>query len=81
MPLLLKTLLRKWIRASIALTLVAAVFCFFVVLPQPAHAQLGLGGVFSAINSVIGIITNTIGPLLQTGIGDLKLISSVTQAF
>jgi hypothetical protein len=62
------------------MTLVAVLF-LFVALPQPAHAQLGLGGVFSAINSVIGIITNTIGPLLQTGIGDLKLISSVTQAF
>ena len=81
MLLLLKTLLRKRIRSSIALTLVAAVLCFFVVLPQPAHAQLGFGGVFSAINSVIGIITNTIGPLLGIGIGDLKLISSVTQAF
>ena len=79
--LLSKTLLRKRIRSSIALTLLAAVLCFFVVLPQPAHAQLGLGGVFSAINSVIGIITNTIGPLLHTGIGILNGINSVTQAF
>ena len=81
MLLLFKTLLRKRIRSSIALTLVAAVLCFFVVLPQPAHAQLGLGAVFSAINGVISIITNTIGPLLHTGIGILNGISSVTQAF
>ena len=81
MPLLLKTLLSKRIRSSIALTLVAAVLCFVVVLPQPAHAQLGLGGVFGAINSVIGIITNAIGPLLQTGIGILNGINSVTQTF
>ena len=81
MLLLLKTLLRKRIRSSIALTLIGAVLCFFVVLPQPARAQLGFGGVFSAINSVIGIITNTIGPLLHTGIGILNGINSVTQAF
>src|SRR6516162_4195538 len=81
MLLLSKTLLRNRIRSSIALTLIAAVLCFFVVLPQPAHAQLGLGGVFSAINSVIGIINNTIGPLLQSGIGILNGINQVFQAF
>jgi len=81
MLLLSKTLLRNRIRSSIALTLIAAILCFFVVLPQPAHAQLGLGGVFSAINSVIGIINNTIGPLLQSGIGILNGINQVTQAF
>jgi hypothetical protein len=81
MPLLLKTLLRKRIRSSIALTLVAAVLCFFVVLPQPAHAQLGLGPVIDAVNAVIGIINNTIGPLLQTGIDILNGINQVTQAF
>ena len=81
MLLLFKTLLRKRIRSWIVLTLVVAGLCFFVVLPQPAHAQLGLGGVFSAINSVIGIINNTIGPLLQSGIGILNGINQVTQAF
>ena len=81
MLLLSKILLRNRIRSSIALTLIAAILCFFVVLPQPAHAQLGLGGVFSAINSVIGIINNTIGPLLQSGIGILNGINQVTQAF
>ena len=79
--LLSKTLLRNRIRSSIALTLVAAVLCFFVVLPQPAHAQIGFGAVIAAASAVVSIITNTIGPLLQTGIGILNGINKVTQAF
>ena len=82
MLLLSKTLLRNRLRAPIALLTVVAVLLVFIVLPQPAHAQFGgLSGIISAASGVISIITNTIGPLLQTGIGDLKLISSVTQAF
>ena len=76
-----KTLLRNRFRPSIAVLLVA-ILCFLVVLPQPAHAQLGgFGSVIGAVNAVIGIINKTIGPLLQTGIGILNGINQVTQAF
>ena len=73
-----RTLHSNRIRSSIALTLVAVLF-FLVVVPQPAHAQFG--SVLGAVNAVIGIINNTIGPLLQTGIGILNGINQVTQAF
>jgi hypothetical protein len=79
--LLSKTLLRNRIRSSIALTLVAALFVLFVVVPQPAHAQIGFGAVITAANAVVSIISNTIGPLLQNGIGILNTINKVTQAF
>ena len=80
--LLLKTLLRNRIRSPIALLTVVAVLLVFIVLPQPAHAQFGgLSGIISAANGVISIITNTIGPLLQAGIGILNGINQVTQAF
>jgi len=75
-----KTLLSNRIRSPIAVMLVA-VLCFLVVLPQPVHAQLGFGSVIGAVNAVIGIINNTIGPLLQTGIGILNGINQVTQTF
>ena len=76
-----KTLLRNRFRPSIAVLLVA-ILCFLVVLPQPAHAQLGgFGSVIGAVNAVIGIINKTNGPLLQTGIGILNGINQVTQAF
>ena len=76
-----KTLLRNRFRPSIAVLLVA-ILCFLVVLPQPAHAQLGgFGSVIGAVNAGIGIINKTIGPLLQTGIGILNGINQVTQAF
>ena len=82
MLLLNKTLLRNRIRPSIALLTVVAVLFFFIVLPQPAHAQFGgLAGIISAANGVISIINNTIGPLLQAGIGILNGINQVTQAF
>jgi hypothetical protein len=73
-----RTLHSNRIRSSIALALVA-VLLFLVVVPQPAHAQFG--SVLGAVNAVIGIINNTIGPLLQTGIGILNGINQVTQAF
>ena len=73
-----KILRSNRIRSSIALALVA-VLLFLVVVPQPAHAQFG--SVLGAVNAVIGIINNTIGPLLQTGIGILNGINQVTQAF
>src|SRR5215472_12740037 len=81
MLFLSQTLRRNRIRLPIALmTLVAALF-FFIVLPQPAHAQFGLAGIISAANAVISTITYTIGPLLQSGIGILNGINKVTQAF
>jgi hypothetical protein len=79
--LLSKTLLSNRIRSPIALTLVAALFVLFVVVPQPAHAQISFGAVITAAQAVVTIITNTIGPLLQTGIGILNTINKVTQAF
>ena len=82
MLLLSKTLLRNRLRSPIALLTVVAVLLVFIVLPQPARAQFGgLSGIISAANGVISIITNTIGPLLQTGIGILNGINQVTQAF
>jgi hypothetical protein len=75
-----KTLLSNRIRSPVAVMLVA-VLCFLVVLPQPVDAQLGFGSVIGAVNAVIGIINNTIGPLLQIGIGILNGINQVTQAF
>jgi len=75
-----KTLLSNRTRSPIAVMLVA-VLCLFVVLPQPVHAQLGIGVVIAAANAVVDIIKNTIGPLLNTTIGALNGINKVTQAY
>src|SRR5215469_5349910 len=75
-----KTLLSNRTRSPIAVMLVA-VLCVFAVVPQPVHAQLGIGVVIAAANAVVDIIKNTIGPLLNTAIGALNGINKVTQTF
>lgn len=80
MFLLFKTLLRGRGRSGIAAAVIAALLVC-VVLPQPAHAQLGIAAVTAAAAAVVSFISNTIGPLLNTGISILSDINRVTQAF
>ena len=82
MLLLFKALLRDPIRQPIALALTAAL-CLLMIVPQPAHAQLGIGiaAVIAAAAAVVKFINQTIGPLFDTAISFLKDINNVTQAF
>lgn len=68
------------VRRAVALT-VAGMLVAGVVIPQPAQAQFGLGGLFSAINGVLDTINNVIRGLLNTANNVLSQISSVMQAF
>lgn len=68
------------VRRAVALTL-AGMLLAGAVFPQPAQAQFGLGGLFSAINGVLDTINNVIRGLLNAANNVLSQISSVMQAF
>src|SRR6516162_9372969 len=64
--------------------LVAVVLIVCLVAPQPVHAQLGLGGLISAISGIGTAILNTIAPALRTingALGTLNGILNALQAF
>jgi hypothetical protein len=65
---------------AIAVVLSALLFVTLIV-PEPAQAQLGIGAVLAAAQAVVDYINNTIGSLLNTGIGLLGDINKVVQAF
>jgi hypothetical protein len=67
-------------RVAIALTL-AALLVVTLIVPEPAQAQLGIGAVLAAAQAVVDYINNTIGSLLNAGIGLLSDINKVVQAF
>jgi hypothetical protein len=67
-------------RVTIAVVLAALLFVTLIV-PEPAQAQLGIGAVLAAAQAVVDYINNTIGSLLNTGIGLLGDINKVVQAF
>ena len=55
-----------------------------LVAPQPVHAQLGLGGLISAISGIGTAILNTIAPALRTinsALGTLNGILNALQSF
>ena len=64
--------------------LVAVVLIVCLVAPQPVHAQLGLGGLISAISGIGSAILNTIAPALRTinsALGTLNGILNALQSF
>jgi hypothetical protein len=69
-------------RARVAIAVVlAALLVVTLIVPEPAQAQLGIGAVLAAAQAVVDYINNTIGALLNTGIGLLGDINKVVQAF
>jgi hypothetical protein len=67
-------------RSAIA-AILAIMLIVMLVAPEPAQAGLGIGDVLQAAQGVVGYINNTIGSLLNTGIGLLGEINKVEQAF
>jgi hypothetical protein len=67
-------------RVAIALALAVVLFVTLIV-PEPARAQVGIAAVLAAAQAVVDYINQTIGSLLNTGIGLLGDINKVVQAF
>jgi hypothetical protein len=64
--------------------LVAVLLIVCLVAPQPVHAQLGLGGLISAISGIGSAILNVIAPALRTtnsALGTLNGILNALQTF
>jgi hypothetical protein len=69
-------------RGRVAIALALAVLLFVtLIVPEPARAQVGIAAVLAAAQAVVDYINQTIGALLNTGIGLLGDINKVVQAF
>jgi hypothetical protein len=59
---------------------VAVLLIVCLLAPQPVHAQLGLGGLISAIGGIGSAILNVIAPALQQQNGLLRTLNNVLNA-